>query len=267
MLKKLDKNVVTEESVEDISKRLQDLQRQRQWHMKSRIMVSNRLQATVAGMIGYDSGMKEKERAKVFSQAGKLMLAVSKGKATCENDLLVMTTYIAIDGFLKMQKSLEVPMQELVKRLPVIDWVEHVDQRGFGVLYCGVILGETGDLFNYANPAKVWRRLGVAPYTKGDETLMGATWKSRGKSKGNKLHKLDWEEFGYSPRRRSITYLLGESLLKGNQNGPYRTRYTVKREEFQKKHPEYEKPMRSHLHGMLLASKLLLKNLWIEWWK
>ena len=85
---------------------------------------------------------------------------------------------------------------------------------------------------------------------------------------------------GYSPRRRSIAYLIGEGLVKQNfvsggqgdgrlesesgSAGPYRSRYDQKKAEFAEKHPDY-KPLRCHLHGMLLATKLLLKNLWIEW--
>jgi hypothetical protein len=152
------------------------------------------------------------------------------------------------------------------------------------------VIGETGDLSNYANPAKVWRRLGCAPFTKDQETLMGATWRGRSNGKrGTKLHASDWEEFGYSPRRRSISYLIGEGIVKANGLGPYRKRYDTVKKDYPKKHPDRVKcpdckgsgegkrakcskckgagklMKRAHLHAMLLATKSLLKELWVVW--
>ena len=40
---------------------------------------------------------------------------------------------------------------------------------------------------------------------------MGATWKSKGG-----LSAAEWEEFGYSPRRRSVAFVFGENLVKLN---------------------------------------------------
>jgi len=109
---------------------------------------------------------------------------------------------------------------------------------------------------------------------------MGATWRGHSNGKrGEKLHASDWEEFGYSPRRRSIAFLIGEGIVIQNWigtngdveletddrcTGPYRTRYDETKARIQELHPDYSK-MRCHRHGMLLATKLLLKNLWIEW--
>lgn len=248
----------------ELSAELQSLQKLRAWYIKSRNMVANRLQATIAGTIGYHSGLKESERAKLFTEAGKLIKRVRAGEEKSDHEPLILTTAQAIDGFEEMRKSIEKEMKSLANQLPVIDWVNDSQQRGFGVLFLAIVIGETGDLANYANPGKVWRRMACAPWTKNDETLMGATWRCRSKSKTQtKLHAADWEEYGYSPRRRSISYLIGEGLVKQNKS-IYRERYEIKKEELAEKHSDYNK-MRCHLHGMLLATKLLLKNLWIEW--
>lgn len=248
----------------ELAAELQSLQKQRAWYIKTKNMVSNRLQATVAGTIGYHSGLKEAERAKLFTEAGKLVKRVACGEEDSDHKPLILTTQMAIDGFEEMRKSIETQMKSVAKELPVHDWVEHEQQRGFGTLFLAIVIGETGDLANYANPGKVWRRMGCAPWTKNDETLMGATWRGRSKSKTQtKLHAADWEEYGYSPRRRSISYLIGDGIVKNNKS-IYRERYETKKAELQEKHPDYNK-MRCHLHGMLLATKLLLKNLWLEW--
>lgn len=239
---------------------LQALQRQRAVYIKSRVMVSNRLQAIIAGTMGYHSGMKDTERQKVFGEAGKYIKAVVKGETDSPQRALILTHHAGIAEFERMQAALEKEMQALAKQLPVAEWAQSPDQRGFGLLRLAVVIGETGDLSNYANPAKVWRRMGCAPYTKDGKTAMGKTWRC---GKEGKLHAEDWEDFGYSPRRRSIAYMIGELLLKLN-DGPYRARYDETKARAAEKHPEWPK-LRCHLHGMLLATKLLFKNLWIEW--
>lgn len=265
-------------SVTPIVAELQALQRQRAVIIKSRNMQANRLQALVAGTLGYHSGMPEKERTKKFTEASALIKEISKGGGQeCPFFNIVLVTLIGIDAFNEMKVELEKKMVGYAKQLPVAKWVEAQEQRGFGtttLLSLAIVIGECGDLANYANPGKVWRRMGCAPHTFGDRTAMGATWKS---GKEGKLPATEWEQFGYSPRRRSIAYLIGEGLMKQNLisegdgddkrviwKGPYRERYETGRAVFAEKHPDYS-PKRCQLHGMLLATKLLLKNLWIEW--
>jgi hypothetical protein len=203
-----------------------------------------------------------------------------------ENGLaLILATLPSIAAFDDMVSRYEKQMIKLAKQLPAAAWVEQTEQRGFGMLQLAIVVGECGDLNNYEAPGKLWRRMGCAPFESKGKMKMPSTWR---KEKG--LSAEEWEECGYSPRRRSIAYLIGESLVKQNQTGPYRKRYDAKKKEAGEKHPEWIvcKPckgsgksksgkncgnckgtgdvwMHCHLHGMLLASKLLLKNLWIEW--
>jgi hypothetical protein len=286
MMKKTQKQVV---DVATISVELQKLQRQRSVYLKSRIMITNRLQAIVAGTMDYHSGMTLAERAKLMKKAATLIKKIENGEVESELSGLVKAHLLSVEEFVREQKRLDKAMVALAEQLPVAKWVESPEQKCFGLLSLAIVVGETGDLFKYANPAKVWRRLGCAPFTKGDETLMGATWKGRKKNVHvEKLTKDEWSDFGYSPRRRSIAYLIGEGIVKQNgciKNGngtmgvndvkfvndkddvcigPYRSRYDETKKLLAEKHPDYSK-QRCHLHGMLLATKLLLKNLWIEW--
>ena len=91
-------------------------------------------------------------------------------------------------------------------------------------------------------------------------------------------------------RKRSIAYLIGEGFMKQNGSGPYRRRFDEAKAKAMANRPDWTNcktcnglgksakgtkceacsgkgklAMRCHKHGMLLATKLLLKNLWAEW--
>lgn len=287
---------------------IRELQRQRVTTQKSRIMIDNRLTATVAVASGYHAGMEEDERAKWFGDAKKLIRVV-QGEAKCETDgmialaPLIRACSVAIEGFYATEKAYEKQMEKLAKQLPVTKWMGLTDQRGFGWLSLAIIIGEVGDLSNYANPGKLWRRMGCAPFESKGKTFMPSTWRSRKKHNGG-LSSAEWEELGYCPRRRSVMFVISESLLKGNgardatethgamPAGPYAERYATKKAEaIARKDPEWTPDcttckgtgkaksgddckkcsgrgvmvMRPHLHGMLLMGKRLLRELWTEW--
>lgn len=285
---------------------IRELQRQRVCNLKSRIMIGNRLTATVATTHGYHAGMEEGERTKRFKDAQVLVKSVLADKAVETETAsgltgLINATSTAAVGFQSMVLGYEKQMEKLAKQLPVAKWAQLPPQRGLGMKSLAVIIGEAGDLSNYANPGKLWRRMGCAPYESNGTMQMASTWRS---GRNGKLSSEEWEDFGYSPRRRSVMYVIGESLIKGNGTreatetasalpcGPYRQRYLKKKQEaIDRNDPDWTpncstckgcgenkngEPckkcngrgfmvMRPHLHGMLLASKLLLKELWIEW--
>ncbi len=245
----------------ELCKKLMGLQRKRAVLIKSRIMQANRLQAIIAGTLGYSAGLPEKQRTQLFKDSQSLINQIAKGEEVdCDYQGVVLATLTGIESFTKGQKELEKTMETIATELPVSSWIEQENQRGIGILSLGIIIGETGDLDNYANPAKVWRRLGCAPHEFNGQRKMGSTWRG---GKEGKLPAAEWEAFGYSPRRRSISYLIGKGIVYQNK-GEYRKRYDETKKLIQQKHPEY-KPLRCDRHGMLLATKLFLKNLWVEW--
>jgi len=77
-------------------------------------------------------------------------------------DLVILNLNDATEEFcatLKTEESrVERDMIKMVKRLPAAAWVEK--QPGVGLGGLGRIIGITGDLDNYANPAKFWKILG-----------------------------------------------------------------------------------------------------------
>lgn len=291
---------------------LRQLQRERAIVIKSRMMQANRLRAVIAGTLGYSTTMDEKERAAKQKEADKLIKAVMKGTATHPLVNIIRVTMDSIKQWNDLQAGLEKAMVKLAAQLPVAKWVNEPDQHG-AISLCGLatIIGEAGDLSNYSGPGKLRKRFGCAPREFNGKNLMGSTWKS---GREGKLPASEWESFGYSPRRRSIAYLFGVCIVKGNRiegdsrneteigvaddldscgdiecdtdqstaasegvgagekkggtdaavAGPYRIRYDSAKRSAAERHPEWSK-QHCHNHGMLLATKLLLKNLWIEW--
>lgn len=245
-----------------ISAELQGLQRERQCLLKSRLMHENRRRAYVATVKGYHAGQDEESRKEQFVAAQKLIDKILKeGPGADRLDFIVMNLSQALNPLAESIKSIEAGMKKLASQLPVADWAKEV--KGFGVLGLAKIVGETGDLDNYANPAKVWRRMGCAPF----DGHAGKTWKIP-KWRPRALAAEEWETFGYCGRRRSIMYVIAEGLVKQN-DGVYRARYDEAKANGLLKWPEHVSKagtsIHAHSHAMLLCGKLLLKNLWIEW--
>jgi hypothetical protein len=268
-------------------------------------MQANRLKAIVAGTMGYRSGLEKKERLALFKAASARIEQIVRGELPGdEMEDLVKTTRIGIDAFDLMEGNLKATLEDLAKRLPpsIVEWVGKPEQMGFSWLSLAQIVGEAGDLWNYPTHSHLWRRMGCAPWEWNGETHMGSTWRYL-----KKLPSDQWEQYGYPPRRRSIGYVIGENLMRGNMlrerkgkkeaeagvpraesvvngadpasdssdpvedpkvrvlwKGPYRLHYEQKRAEFLQAHPDARKG-HQHLHGMLLAFKLLLKQLWCQW--
>lgn len=148
----------------------------------------------------------------------------------------------------RSRKPLEKRMELLVTQLPVYDWGAGV--RGFGALGLAQIVAECGDLANYANPAKVWKRMGLA-------VLDGERQRKHTDPEKALLH-------GYNPQRRSIMYNIADSLMKGNRDGEYRTYYLAEKARQAAKHPD-DAPIAAHNRALRHLAKRLLRDLWRAW--
>lgn len=150
--------------------------------------------------------------------------------------------------YAKARKPYEKHLERLATELPVWPWVASV--RGFGALGLAQIVGECGDLHNYANPAKVWKRMGLA-------VIDGAR-------QGKRTDPEEALAHGYSPHRRSIMYVSSDSLIKGNRDGAYRAYYLAEKERQRAKLPDAPQ---AHIHNRALrhTAKRLLRDLWRSW--
>jgi len=266
--------------------------RRRVHFIKCKNRLRNCLFAHVALTLGYRSNLDKKQREKIWDEAEKLVKSVLDGTAKSDLSGMIKHTWMAVEVLENVASQYEKTMVKLASQTPVAGWVKEPEQRGFSLLSLANVIGECGDLNNYSSPSKVWRRMGCAPFTKEDETLMGGTWKGR---KGNRkglatLSSAEWEEYGYCPRRASVRYMIGANFVKQNGDGPYRRRWLEAKRKAYYKHPEWDwkpcpkcegranvgevckvcggtgmKCARAHNHGLLLAAKLLLLNLWLQW--
>lgn len=154
------------------------------------------------------------------------------------------------DYYANARKPYEKRLERLAMQLPVWPWVAGV--RGFGALGLAQIVAECGDLHHYANPAKVWKRMGLAVMPDGQRQRKVAD------AEQAILH-------GYSPQRRSLIYVVADSLIKNNREGGFRTYYLAEKERQREKLPDAPQ---AHIHNRALRhmSKRLLRELWRAWW-
>jgi len=176
------------------------------------------------------------------------------------------------DAAKRERMSYDKACEQLAEQLPVCcTFVEGVP--GFGLIGLALIVGEAGDLAKYSGPAKLWKRFGLHVLA----GRSGATWKSKGG-----LSSEAWKAFGYCPRRRSIMFVVVDSLLRKTCNS-YRAFY-LEAKAFEKRKADSEgltvcaadkipkgeaAKYRSLKHIDLRArrkvAKRLLKDLWRAW--
>ncbi len=144
------------------------------------------------------------------------------------------------------QREIEKPLEKLVKTLPVWPWVQA--QRGFGALSFAVVVGEAGDIGSYANPGKLWKRMGLAVFD--------------GKSQRKSANKEEALRQGYSPQRRSFMYVVGDCLIKAG--GDYKAVYDARKAYEVARDPEIAK-LHAHRRAQRYMEKRLLRNLWQAW--
>ena len=163
-------------------------------------------------------------------------------------------------------------METLARSLPVAPWVETVP--GLGYLGLATIIAETGDLSLYANVAKVWKRLGYAPYN----GLAGSSWKRPTWRNGNAaLTAEEWTENPFSGRRYSLIHVISVWLKNkqwigaaktddgvGKPNGPYGEVYAERRARTAVTHADWSK-QHSHMDALRVMMKEVLKDLWLQW--
>jgi hypothetical protein len=116
-----------------------------------------------------------------------------------------MTAYAAIfplidarEGIEKKRLAVQKDLEALAKGLPALGYI--VGVRGVGIGSFAGVIGEAGDLSGYSNPAKLWKRMGMA-------VIEGGRQRKVASREGAEKH-------GYVPARRSVMFVIGECILK-----------------------------------------------------
>ncbi len=150
----------------------------------------------------------------------------------------------ARDSVAKHRAAVEKRLVKLAKELPVAPWVEAT--RGVGLLSLAAIVGEAGDLGGYANPARLWKRLGLAVMPDG--------------TRQRRIGGADALDHGYSPARRSVVWNIGACIVKAG--GPLKEIYDA-RKAYEAERVETK--AHAHNRAQRYTEKRFLKLLWSEW--
>lgn len=142
------------------------------------------------------------------------------------------------------RKAVEKRLTKLAAELPVAGWVQGV--RGVGLLSLAAIVGEAGDLSAYANPAKLWKRLGLAVMPDG--------------TRQRRIGGVDALDHGYSPARRSVVWNIGACIVKAG--GPLKAIYDA-RKVYEAERVETK--AHAHNRAQRYVEKRFLKDLWSVW--
>lgn len=150
----------------------------------------------------------------------------------------------ARDGVERHRRAVEKRLVVLAKGLPVAPWVEGT--RGVGLLSLAAIVGEAGGLDSYANPAKLWKRLGLAVMPDG--------------TRQRRVGGADALDHGYSPARRSVVWNIGACIVKAG--GPLKEIYDA-RKVYEAERVETK--AHAHNRAQRFVEKRFLRLLWSAW--
>ena len=266
---------------------LAEFQVQRRGDIRAINRLNNGIHAYVRRAMGWSLALPEAERLKINKRAERYVRQVMlDGSAPPnEEDRLFDAVAPRIDVFRQSmtpliadRTQLEKEMRKLARGLAV--WSGFgADVKGLGEMGLAVIVGECGSLANYAGPAKVWKRLGLAPY----EGHSAKAWRIE-KWRPRALTAEEWIELGYSPQRRAeIHGVVSDPLFRAQtvamkraggdhrttdaQNGgvaPYRAIYDARRAHTAETHADWTKA-HSHNDALRIMTKELIKHLWCVW--
>jgi hypothetical protein len=190
------------------------------------------------------------DKAAAKTEAGKMSKAALKGDAPIE--LVAMRCDLLIDHHKAMkaqQAEQEKALDKLAKQLPAWSWVDAF--KGLGPGGFAEIVAHCGDLGQYDNPAKVWKRMGLAVFD--------------GKAQGKRKDAAEAAIHGFSPRRRAVMHCLGESILRARRLNPEYGEIYDARKALEAAKPECQTKMHAHKRAMRYIEKRLLKHLWQAW--
>lgn len=222
--------------------------RERVFAMDLRKSIDLKLGSFLRTQLGWRLDLPEDERKQIATLAAEQMESGEAGRFS----ELVSTTKAQRKPFAEIEKKCVSAMEQLAVTLPV--WPVFGEPiRGFGPASLAAIIAEAGDLSMYANPAKLWKRMGLAVM---DGVRQGGLPKSASKE--------DWIAHGYNRERRSRMWNIGDAIIKGNREGEYRTLYLERKEFELARNPEM-KPIKAHRRAQRYMEKRLLRNLWQAW--
>lgn len=240
---------------------LRELQVRRKHFIKQQVSAGNRACALIRRKLGWHLGLSESDRSSLEKRSRAILAQALTGKYR-PNDPFYDDLVADLEMVRQMlvpvrcaRSAIEKQMRALARSLPVYGaFVAHVP--GFGDLGLAVVVGECGDLANYASKQKVWKRCGLAPF----KGKAASTWRRSGG-----LTKEEWTALGYAPRRLGEIFgCVTGSLVKAKAKSRYGARYTARRAHTAIAHPDWTKG-HSADDAARCITKDLLADLWSVW--
>lgn len=253
--------------------------RQRVFAMDQRKRSHNALGAFLRSQLGWSRAIPKTEAAAIAGAAADLIEKgekIAKGKATGIGDpafgqwgAVILASIQGRAHWDAIESAASKEMERLAASLPV--WRSFGEGvRGFGARSLAVIIGEAGDLAAYANPGKLWKRMGLAVF---DGVRQGGLLKTASKE--------EWIAHGYNRQRRSHMFVIGDVLVK--TTGPYREVYLTRKQYERakaaergltvapaakipaKRKAEFISDGHIHHRAQRYMEKRLLRDLWKAW--
>ena len=188
-------------------------------------------------------------------EAAKLYAAVMAGRPhphAIDYAAWIMPLAAPRDAIAAARKAAERTVEKAARGMPVWTWCASV--RGLGPLSLGQLVGEAGDLGSYANPGKLWKRMGLAVFDGRAQRRVA------GKTKAAKAEAI---RQGYSPTRRSLVFVVGDNLIRA-KNAEYTAIYAARKEYELARAPAMTK-LHAHRRAKRYMEKRLLRELWRAW--
>lgn len=235
---------------------IQEMARKRDALMRAEGNLTRQIKSQCRRAAGISPADKGPEKSRKEALAKAMYEAVQEDAKAADgvDQALLAGLSVIVSGLLAAREVVSTEHKQALKDLAAYAKTTHVAQfvestPGFGYVGLGQIVGATGDLSNYPNPAKLWKRLGLGLISSGER-----------QRKFTDARKA--AEAGYSPTRRSMMFTLGDSLVKCK--GPYRELYLQRKAIEQDKAPDGTK-MLWHRRAQRYMEKRLLRELWRAW--
>lgn len=262
----------------DLINTIRELHRRRDLLIRSRGDLERRIQSMCKMVVGFKNDDDEKGRAAAKAEADELYRAVLDGKvSTAQAESVYRLCDVLLDQrtvYTKRIGETEKMAKPYLKQSP--GWAFTEATKGFAEVGLLQVIGEAGDLANYANPGRLWKRFGLAPFA----GKAASSWRREGGMSAEA-----WAAMGYSPKRRSAVFVLGDSLVKCGAGGLYRKVYEERKayecarfaaegkpvltaaeaKKAKAKVGEYTSAMVAHRRAQRYMEKRLLRDLWRSW--
>jgi hypothetical protein len=212
-------------TITDICDGLVYLQRQRVFCIKSQSRNDRSMESFIATLLGFKASppdgadaaatkAHDAGRKKLFAQAKRIRTEIENGGPNFDCSewgpqvegiaSMILRSAEARASWDIHRDGVEKKMKDLARTLP--GWLFVQSTRGISELGLAVIVGEAGDLGDYANPAKLWKRFGLAIK---DGRRQGSVPPNLSKE----ARAAAWTERGYVGRRRAEIYVFCDDLL------------------------------------------------------